>query len=455
MNRSFHLRRRECLRAAATWMIVRPWVVGRGDEPPPSHRIRIAGIGAGGKGLSDIEGVAPGNEIVALCDADPARAEAARKKFPAARFFTDFRRMFDEMRDSIDAVVVATPDHMHFPAAIWAIRRGKHVLVQKPLTHSIWEARQLTLAARERRVVSKMGNQGQASEETRRLVEMVRAGAIGEVREIHIWTDRPIWLQGATRPDGSDTPPPGFDWDSWLGPARARPYVHRWPAGHPARSLRTFRAEQVYHPFVWRGWWEFGTGALGDIGCHVIHPIFWALDELKGPCSIEAETGPFTDEMYPEWSIVTYTFPRPPGRPPLKLVWYDGGRKPPRPEALEPHRNWDNLTNGSLYIGDNGIMLGSRLIPESKMQEYAPHAPPPTLPRSPGHYEEWLAAIRGAPRVDHSFDEAGPLTELVLAGNVAIRMRQKLDWDPAAFRFVNCDEANQYLRREYRDGYEL
>ncbi|MCX7820022.1 MAG: Gfo/Idh/MocA family oxidoreductase [Kiritimatiellae bacterium] len=449
------LRRRDCLRVAAGWMIVRPWVVGRGGEPPPSERVRIAGIGVGGKGMSDLEGVAPGNEIVALCDADPNRAQGARKKFPSARFFTDFRRMFDEMSDSFDAVVISTPDHIHFPAALWAIRRQKHVLVQKPLTHSIWEARQLTLAARRYRVVSKMGNQGQASEQTRRFIEMIRAGAIGEVREAHIWTDRPIWLQGATRPAGAEAPPPGFDWSSWLGPAPERPFVAKWPADHPARAMRTFRHEAVYHPFVWRGWWDFGTGALGDIGCHEINPIFWALDEMKGPFSVEAESGPFTEDMYPEWSIVTYTFARPAGRPPLKLIWYDGGRKPPRPEALEPERDWEKMDHGELYIGERGVMLGSRLLPEAAMREYAGRAPPPSLPRSPGHYEEWIAAIKGAPRVDNSFDHAGPLTELVLAGNIAIRTRQKLDWDPAALRFTNSDEANRYVRREYRAGYDL
>lgn len=454
MSRGSDLRRRDCLRAAAGWMIVRPHVVGRGDEPPPSARIRIAGIGAGGQGKRDLEGVAVGNEIVALCDVDPSQASAARKTFPHARFFRDFRQLFDEMSNSIDAVVVSTPDHLHFPVALWAIRRSKHVLVQKPLTHSMWEARQLTLEARRAGVVSKMGNQGQASEGTRRFVEMIRAGAIGEVREVHIWTDRPIWLQGASRPAGSDTPSE-LDWDSWLGPAPARAFVGRWPADHPARSMRTFRHEQVYHPFVWRGWWDFGTGALGDIGCHVMHPIFWALDELKGPFSVEAETASFTDDMYPEWSVVTYRFPRSSGRPPLKLVWYDGGRKPPRPEAFEPDRDWDNMSHGELYIGTDGVMLGNRLIPESAMKEYASRAPPPTLPRSSGHYEEWLAAIRGAPRVDHSFDVAGPLTELVLAGNIAIRTREKLDWDPVAFRFVNCERANGYLRREYRPGYEI
>ena len=451
--------RRQFLRNTTGVLILPAWVVGRGQEPPPSEQVRVAVIGAGGKGQSDaVETAEAGAKIVAICDVDFGRAGATIKKFPEARRYTDFRKMFDEMSSEFDAVVIATPDHTHFPAALWAIRRGKHVLVQKPLTHSMWEARQLTLAARQHKVVSKMGNQGQASEETRRFIEMIRAGAIGEVLEAHIWTDRPIWPQGATRPTGEDPVPEGLDWDSWIGPAPMRPYVAKWPADHPVRQMETFKRhkrEAVYHPFVWRGWWDFGTGALGDIGCHVINPIFWALDEMKGPFTVEAECGPFTDEMYPEWSIVTYTFPRPGGRKPLKLVWYDGGKKPPRPEALEPERDWDKMQNGQLYIGDKGVMLGSRLIPESRMKEYASHAPPPTMPRSPGHYKEWIAAIKGAPRVDNSFDHSGPLTELVLAGNVAIRARARLEWDPVAFKFTNHDEANRWLRRTYRSGYEL
>jgi len=285
------------------------------------------------------------------------------------------------------------------------------------------------------------------------VIELSRGGAFGTPLKAHIWTDRPIWLQGASRPGGGP-PPSALDWENWIGPVPMRPYLGRWPESHPARSMKTFRQPQVYHPFVWRGWREFGTGALGDIGCHVINPVFWALDEMKGPFAVEAETAPFTDDMYPEWSVVTYTFPRAGGRP-FKLVRYDGGRRPPWPAEYEAQRPWDNLDHGALYIGDRGVMLGSRLIPESRMREYAPHAPPPTLPRSPGHYEEWLAAIKGVPRIDNSFDHSGPLTELVLAGNVAIRCRARREWDPVGFRFTNHDEANRGLRRESRAGWEI
>ena len=429
--------RRRFLRASATGLLIVPaWVVGRGQQPPPSRRLNLAAIGAGGKGESDVEGVAPGNNIVALCDVDPSRAATSLKRFPDAKRYSDFRRMFDEMEKSIDAVTISTPDHMHFPAAMWAMRRGKHVLVQKPLTHSMWEARQLTLAAREHKVVSKMGNQGQASEDTRRLIEFLRGGAIGTVREIHYWTNRPIWPQGVARPADTPPVPANLDWPSWIGVAPERPY-------HPA-----------YHPFKWRGWWDFGTGALGDIGCHTINPAFWALDEMKGAFSVEAETSPYNDETFPSWSIVTYRFPRPNGAPELKVVWYDGGKKPPRPPELEPERSFDE-DNGVLYVGDKGTMLGNRLIPEAKMKEYLPNAPKPTMPRSPGHAEEWIAAIKGAPRVDNSFDHAGPLTEMVLAGNVAIRCKAKLEWNPSKLEFTNLPEANRWLRRGYRPGWEV
>lgn len=448
--------RRTFLRTAAVGaMIVPAYVVGRGDEPPPSERLQLAAIGCGGKGWSDLQGVAPGNRIVALCDADQRHTARAKTAHPEARTFTDFRRMFDAMADDIDGVTVTTPDHMHFAAALWAIRRGKHVLVQKPLVHTMEEARRLTEAARKYKVVSKMGNQGQATEDTRRLVELLRGGAIGTVKEIHIWTDRPIWLQGGTVPPAPAAVPEFLDWKAWIGSAPERPFAASWPPEHAVRSLGSYRHEQVYHPFVWRGWWDFGTGALGDIACHSVNPVFWALfDLMSGPFSVEAETAPFNDQMYPEWSIVTYRFPRPDPQPDLKFVWYDGGKMPPRPELLEAERPFDS-GNGSMYIGDQGTMLGTRLIPEARMQEYAPRAPKPSMPRSPGHYEEWLAAIKGAPRVDNSFDHSGPLTEMVLAGNVAIRTRTKLDWDPRAFRFTNHDDANQWVKKTYQSGYEL
>ncbi len=446
--------RRDFLKtAAATCLVVPACVVGRGEEPAPSSRLNIAAIGCGGKGEGDVAGVAAGNNIVALCDVDARNAQGSFKRFPDARRFTDFRRMFDAMERSIDAVTISTPDHMHFAAAWWAIQRGKHVLVQKPLTHSMWEARQLTVAAREKKVVSKMGNQGQASEETRRTIELLRGGAIGVVTEVHVWTNRPIWLQGADRPAGSDTAPAELDWEAWLGLAPARPFVGRWPDDHPARKLASFKQQQVYHPFVWRGWWDFGTGALGDIACHAVNPFFWALEDvMRGPFSVEAETGPWNAEMFPEWSIIRYRFKRPDGKPDLQFVWYDGGKQPPRPPELEAERDWP-LEGGSLCVGDKGKLLGTRLIPETQMQAYAPHAPPPTLPRSPGHYEEWIAAIKGAPRVDNSFEHAGPLTELVLAGNVAIRAKKRLEWDPVKFAFTNAADANAYLRRAYRPGW--
>jgi predicted dehydrogenase len=324
---------------------------------------------------------------------------------------------------------------------------GKHVYCEKPLTHSVWEARQLANAARDAKVATQMGNQGQASEEPRRLTEYIQGGAVGKPLEAHIWTDRPsrglfdeYWPQGVGRPKDTPQTPAQLDWDLFIGPAPMRPY-------HPA-----------YHPFRWRGWWDFGTGALGDIGCHVFDPAFRAL-KLKHPISVEACSTRVNEETFPLGSMVTYQFPARGDMPPLKLVWYDGGLRPPRPEGLpEGDQQGDN---GRLIIGDKGFMLGNRLYPESRRNEFGD--PPKTLPRSPGHYQEWIDACKGGKPPGSNFpDWAGTLAEVVLLGNVALRVhlrelltRKKLLWDPVAFKFTNLPEANEYLRREYRQGWSL
>ena len=432
--------------AAAT--ILPSHVLGLDGSKPPSEKLNIAGIGVGGRGADDLVGVSSEN-IVALCDVDWGYAAKTFKKYPNAKLYKDYRKMLEEQKD-IDAVIVATPDHNHAMASMTAIKAGKHVYCEKPLTHSVWEAQQLAQAAREHKVATQMGNQGQASEATRRLCEMVWDGAIGPVREVHIWTDRPsnglfnvYWPQGVERPKGTPPVPEKLDWDLWLGPAPERPY-------NPA-----------YLPFVWRGWWDFGTGALGDIGCHACDPVFRAL-KLHYPISVEASSTRVNKETYPLASIVTYHFPARDPMPPVKLTWYDGGMRPPRPPELEEGELMG--ANGHLLVGDKGKILGGHsgyhLIPESRAKEYGD--PPRMLERSIGHYKEWIEACKGGKPAGSNFDWAGPLAEVVLMGNVALRhdLREeltykKLLWDGAAKRFTNSEDANQFLRREYRSGWKL
>jgi predicted dehydrogenase len=431
----------------------------------PNQKLNLAGIGVGGQGAHDL-GQMESENIVALCDVDKSRGGHSFTKYPKARQFTDYRRMLDEMKE-IDAVVVATPDHQHAFAAMEAIKRGKHVYCEKPLTHSVWEARQVAQAARAAKVATQMGNQGQASEDTRRLCEHVWAGAIGKVHEAHIWTDRPsrglfdqYWPQGLARPTDTPPVPATLDWDLWLGPAPQRPY-------NPA-----------YLPFTWRGWWDFGTGALGDIGCHSMDPVFRAL-KLGAPLSIQAASTRVNEESFPLGSMVTWQFPARPAppqannsqirklsgaaagagkMPPCKLVWYDGGLRPPRPDGLPEGTQMGS--NGRLLIGDKGFILGNAVYPESRAK--AVGQVPKAIPRSPGHYEEWIAACKGGPPAGSNFDWAGPLAESVLLGNAALRVQlredltlRKLLWDAPALKFTNLEEANRFLRRDYRAGWSL
>ncbi|MBN1418383.1 MAG: Gfo/Idh/MocA family oxidoreductase [Planctomycetes bacterium] len=430
--------------AAAAFSVVPGRVLGLGGESPPSEQLRIAGIGVGGQGGSDLSQVSS-QRIVALCDVDWAHAGGTFRRYSQARKYKDFRQMLENEKD-IDAVVVATPDHTHAVASMAAIKLGKHVYCEKPLTHSVFEARKVAEAAREKKVATQMGNQGQASEETRRLCEFVWDGAIGKVREAHIWTDRPsrglfdeYWPQGVDRPKETPPVPETLAWDLWLGPAPERPY-------HPA-----------YLPFRWRGWWDFGTGALGDIGCHAFDPVFRAL-KLGQPLSVEACSTRVNKETYPLGSMVTYHFPARGEMAPCTLVWYDGGLRPPRPDGLP---DGDVLgDNGRLLVGDEGFILGNRLYPEARRKAYK--EPERTIPRSIGHHREWIEACKGGKPAGSNFDWAGPLAEVVLLGNVALRVqlrerltRSKLLWDPEALKFTNVPEANEFLHRPYREGWTL
>jgi predicted dehydrogenase len=433
--------------AATAFSILPRQVLGQGQRPP-SEKLNLAVIGAGGRGADDIEEVKSEN-IVALCDVDWKQAGDTFKKFPGAKRYRDFRVMLEKEK-GIDAVIVATPDHVHAVASMAAIQQGKHVYCEKPLTRTIHEARVLGQAAREARVVTQMGNQGMAFEGNRLINEWIAAGAIGQVREVHVWSDRPThlgakklyWAQGIERPKDTPAIPDTLDWDLWLGPAPYRPY-------HPA-----------YVPFAWRGWWDFGSGGLGDMGIHNLAPAFSALN-LGAPTCVYASSTPVFEETLPLASMVHYEFPARGERPPVTLHWYDGGLLPPRPEELEAGREL-NKEDGLLFVGDKGKLLvegwgghSPRLIPEAAMRDF--QRPPRTLPRSIGHHAEWLAACKGGNvRPRSNFDFAGPLTEAVLLGTISVRLGgQKLTWDPANLKITNSPEANRYIHYEYRKGWSL
>ena len=441
--------------AVAAFTIVPRSVLGGPGNTPPSDKLNIAGVGIGGMGKENIKACESEN-IVALCDVDWNYAADVFKQYPNAKKWKDFRKMLDEQKD-IDAVVVATPDHAHAVVAMVAMQRGKHVYVQKPLTRTVYEARMLTEAARKHKVATQMGNQGHSSEGIRLICEWIWNGAIGDVREVHCWTNRPVWPQGIDRPKDTPPVPETLDWDQWIGPAPYRPY-------NPA-----------YHPFNWRAWLDFGAGALGDMGCHVMDPPFWAL-KLKYPVSVEASHSYDVREMwkridntesYPRASVVHYQFPAREGMPPVKLHWYDGGILPESPADLEPGRDARKLGSdgsGTLFIGDKGTLVcgcygGSpRLIPESKMREF--ERPSKTLPRidggKDGHERDWIRACKDGKPASSNFDYSGPLTETVVMGNLAmLNPGKKLNWDGEKMKVTNDDQANTYVNVPYREGWSL
>jgi len=407
------------------------WVAGgRSSQAKESSndRLAMASIGVEGKGHSDSNDAAKHGDMVAICEVDKNRLANALKRFPGAKGYTDYRKMLDEMGKSIDAVTVSTPDHMHAPASLMAMRMGIHCFCQKPLTRTIYEARLVGKVARENKVATQMGNQGTASDGLRRSAHWLKNGAIGTVKELHIWTDRAKgwWPQGLERPAPSE-PPAHLPWDLWLGVAPKRPYA----AG--------------YHPFKWRGWWDFGTGALGDIACHVVSMPFMGLD-LRNPVSAVAETSGHNKDSFPEWSIITFEFAPTDKRPAVKLVWYDGGKLPPK-ELLggrEP-----SPRGGSLAIGDKGILLNGRLLDGAQPVEV-------DFPRSPGHFEEWVEAIRSGKQAMSNFpDYAGPLTEAMLLGNLAIWSGEKIEWDAANMKVKNVQGLEPLVKPTYPKGYVL
>jgi predicted dehydrogenase len=443
------IERRDWLKAAAVVsagaMIVPRHVVGGPRHVAPSEKLNLAGIGIGGMGAGNLRQLETEN-IVALCDVDPTYAAGTVKRYPQARFFTDYRKLLDEQKN-LDGVVIATPDHTHAVISAAAMRAGKHVYCQKPLTHDVWESRELARIARETKVATQMGIQGHSGEGLRLVTEWVASGLIGEVREVDSWCSLTYYPWGhaswssawGERPKETPPVPQGLDWDLWIGPARMRPY-HR-----------------AYHPRTWRCWWDFGCGMMGDRGAHTFDPVVTAL-KLGAPESIDATTCGNTPEVHPLSAVITFRFPARHGLPPVKLTWYEGTR-PPRPLELEDGRQMPR-EGGSLIKGTKGtIMCGvygesPRIIPEKKMREIK--LPQKTLPRVHGsHEQDWVRACKTGEPAGADFAYSGPLTETCLLGNVAKRMDTRIEWDAANCRITNLPEANQYVRTEYRKGWSL
>lgn len=477
--------------------------LGKLGYKSPNEKLNIAGIGCGGKGHSDLDGCKDEN-IVALCDVDQERAKRKFEELPKAPKYSDFRKMLDKESKNIDAVVIATPDHMHATQAMWCMERGKGVYVQKPLVRTVWEARQLQEAANKYKVATQMGNQGYSNEGTRQVAEMIWAGEIGDVTEVHAWTDRPIWPQGVTEVPKPVPVPATLDWDNWLGCADPRPFTDGKAEGYP-KGLGGY-----YLPGNWRGFYDFGCGALGDMACHILGAPNMAL-RLGAPTSVECTfkegTSPF---MFPKKSIIRFDFPAREGFPAVKLFWYDGleqqpkiqgvpegellgdlpsvFRRPagPKPAAgagpgqfRQPWRGYNGRVfnykefqetmadpnkrfprpDGSLFIGSKGMITtgtygeDTRLLPVAKMEDY--QWPSQTLTRSPGHYRDWIRACKFGDQACSNFNVAAPFVEWMLLGVVALRVEGKIEYDPKAMKITNNPAANEYLRPKFRKGWQF
>jgi predicted dehydrogenase len=454
---SAHASRRDFLKTTAAAGIGY-WVAGgvaAKASNSPNEKVRLACIGVGGKGQSDSADAGKNGEVVAICDVDELRVNAAgkRKGMEKAKKFQDFRKLLEAMEKQIDAVTVSTTDHVHAPASVMAMRMGKHCFCQKPLTHTIYEARVMGQVAREMKVATQMGNQGTAQPGLRHAAAIIRAGVLGNVSEVHVWTNRPVWPQGGDRAPASEAPK-SLNWDLWIGPAPMRPYA------------------EGYHPFKWRGWWDFGTGALGDMACHTVNMPFMALD-MRDPLSVQAVTSGHNKDSYPKWSKIEFEFGATAKRPAMKLFWYDGGQRPsddilPAQDVIckkfkiDP-KKYKPAGSGMVIIGDKAKLYspddyGARYVitPEVTEPEVSfPHAP------NDNHFEEWIAAIKGGPAATSNFPNyAGPLTETILLGNLAVWAAdkgegKKILWDAKNLKTKNAPEVEHIVKTEYRKGYSL
>jgi Oxidoreductase family, NAD-binding Rossmann fold/Oxidoreductase family, C-terminal alpha/beta domain len=450
-------------------------VLGGKGFVAPSDQLNMAGVGCGGKGIVDLNGIYDKgrNKIAALCDIDFDNAKEAVTKWPTANKYKDFRVMLEKEKD-LDGITVTTPDHTHYVVAMAAMELGKHVYVQKPLAHNIAEVRKLTEAAKKYKLVTQMGNQGSSGDGVRRMQEWYNAGLIGDCNRVHVWTNRPVWPQGIAKPTGKFSVPKNIDWDLWLGPAAYEEY-------NPA-----------YHPFNWRGWTAYGTGALGDMGCHQMDPPYRIL-KLGYPSEVESsmastwvdffKEGYFPDS-FPSASTIHLKFPRP-GKSPVKLTWYDGGIAPERPDEIPANVPLGDDSGGAILVGSKGVMMCGlygrepSLWPEAKFANSSKKVPN-TIPRvigsdGDGHYQQWLQAIRDGygkhKPLSSSFDYAGPFTEAVIMGNLAIKSafyreakkdggynfpgRKKLLWDGPNMRITNFEAGNQFVTRNYREGWKM
>lgn len=439
--------RQSALAGTSTFLMSAAPALARTPRIVQEEKVRFACIGVGGKGDSDTNDAGRHGEIVALCDIDEKTLNKMGEKYPNAKKYFDYRTMLAEMGDKIDAVTVSTPDHTHAPAAVAAMKMGKHAFVQKPLTWSIEEARVMRTLAADKKLCTQMGNQGTAADGFRSGVELLRAGALGPVKEIHVWTNRPIWPQGIGRPKETPGVPNHVHWYEFLGAAPDRPY------------------SPAYHSFAWRGWLDFGTGALGDMACHTINVAAMGL-ELFDPASAEVldTSGIVDNETYPEWTIIKTEFGSRGNRGPLSLTWYDGGEKlPENKRAYREHLQGQRAAgSGLLIVGEQGTFYSVndygaeyKLLPAEKYKDFK--APEKSLPRSPGHFTEWVEAIKaGDPsKALSNFDYAARLTETVLLGVVALKAGARIDWDAENMRARNNPGADKFIRRDYRPGFSI
>ncbi len=416
------------------------WVGGcssGGRTRSPNEKLNVACIGVGGRGASNVDGMA-GENLVALCDVDEKRAAAAYKKYPNPRKFRDFRKMLDEMDKQIDAVVVSTPDHTHFHPAVRSMQMGKHLYCEKPMAHSVWEIRTMTRLARRKNLATQLGTQHHGGDNIRRIVELVRSGAIGEVREIYAWEagDRGM----PEIPTEFPPVPEHLDWDLWLGPAAFRPY-------HPA-----------YCPYLWRFWWDFGTGETGNMGCHILDFAYWALD-LKYPVRVEASGPPVHPQTSPKSMKVRFEFPARGDRPPVALHWSHEKEGPAilKERGLPPGDSSYLGKFHSLFVGSKGMLLCAygkhKLHPEAQFAGF--QYPPDTIPKSPGFYQEWIDACKGGQPATSTFDYSGPLAETVVLGNVAYRFGEPFEWDAEGLKAKGKPQADALLRPPFRKGWEV